>query len=416
MSAVHAKPTALATIMVFALHWSTVEAGIHLGSSLRGLAHRAIRKDEVAKQLKTSLDAVVLGGDESNVRQMMRIEGALWHSFQAVPKYRSGRAAPRAVRHLVRTYFAAEHGWLLSGLEPHGMHPNVSVEQKRKPKLDPEFNGRVPLSTCYSQPNTALYQFVESVDYLREVGTLEELSVGDPSVRIANYILSPTNCIATSSFFSVCCLCDCGQLTGEVEHMVHAPAASPEILLAMVGNLSLIHSDGEHVVSSELEAKLHSIAAVHAGTVPLHGRLLAQWMHFGFPLECPYPHVLQDSRSLSPASWTSKNSYTSTEEQRQQFIEQSAIIADKDINTLAVHWTDNQVMPLQEPYEARRFFGAVVRGSVQLVILAMVLKIASAGMAAVSRVGHVYDKAEKELQDVGMAPACSGRPWPAAVF
>jgi hypothetical protein len=368
---------------------------------LRGLAHRAIHKDEVAKRLKTSLDAVVRDGDQRSMRQMTRIEGALWHSFQAVPKDKWGRAAPRAVRHLVHTYFAAEHGWLLSGLAPHGMHPNmtdlhqVDILQERAPaivealletrrsqlglsftdvvsvvaaverlvldesiallqaaymlnhrdtgelldartlldvlesyllvfdqgsranlsaveahqktkkllaerggswadlsefaqdaqqnyayshrgelnpfapsqysfqassqivedlalsygqwqdaecrsmkselmKLDPDNNGRVPLSTFYSQPKSAVYQFVESVDYLREVGALEELSVGDPSVRIANYILSPTNCIATSSFFSVCCLSDCGQLTGEVEHMVQAPAASPEILLGIV--------------------------------------------------------------------------------------------------------------------------------------------------------------------------------------
>jgi len=264
-------------------------------------------------------------------------------------------------------------------------------------KLDPDNNGRVPLSTFYSQPKTAVYQFVESVDYLREVGALEESSVGDPSVRIANYILSPTNCIATSSFFSVCCLSNCGQLTGEVEHMVQAPAASPEILLGIVGNLSLIHTDGEQVVSSELEAKLYSIAAVHAGTVPLHGRLFAQWMHFAFPLECPYPHVLQDSMSLSPASWTSRNSYTSTEEQRQQFINESAIVADEDIDTLAVHWTDNEVMPLQEPYESRSLFGAVFRGFMHLLMLAVVLKTAAAGMAAVRRVGYGHDKPEKEL-------------------
>jgi hypothetical protein len=150
-------------------------------------------------------------------------------------------------------------------------------------------------------------------------------------------------------------------------------------------------------VNSELEAKLYDIAAVHAGTVPLHGRLFAQWMHFAFPLECPYPHVVQDSMSLSPASWTSKNSYTSTEEQRQQFIEGSAIIPDEGINTLAVHWTDNEVMPLQEPYQAQNFLGAVVRGSAQLMMLALVLKTAAAGLAAARRVAHVDDKSEKEL-------------------
>jgi len=264
-------------------------------------------------------------------------------------------------------------------------------------KLDPDNNGRVPLSTFYSQPQTAVYQFVESVDYLRVVGAIEELSVGDPSVRIANYILSPTNCIATSSFFSVCCLSECGQLTGEVEHMVKAPSASPEILLGIVGNLSLVHSDGEQDMSSELEARLYSIAALHAGTVPLHGRLFAQWMHFAFPLECPYPHVPQDSMSLSPAGWTSRESYTSTEEQRGKYNEKSAVIADDDINTLAVHWTDDEVMPLQEPNETRSFCGTVAHGTVQLMMLALVLKSAATGLAALKRSGYVYVQPEKEL-------------------
>jgi len=263
-------------------------------------------------------------------------------------------------------------------------------------KLDPKNTGRVPLSTFYSQPKNAVYQFAESVDYLREVGAIEELSVGDPSVRIANYILSPTNCIATSSFFSVCCLSECGQLTGEVEHMVKAPSAFPEILLGIVGNLSLVNSDREQVVSSELEARLYSIAALHAGKVPLHGRLFAQWMHFAFPLECPYPHMLQDSMSLSPASWKSRES-TSTEEQRQKFNEESAVIADEDINTLAVHWTDDEVMPLQEPFEARSFCGAVARGAAQLMMMALVLKTAAGGLVGLRRSGYGYVQPEKEL-------------------
>merc|ERR550537_1532339 len=25
--------------------------------------------------------------------------------------------------------------------------------------------------------------------------------------------------------------------------------------------------------------------------IPLHGRLLAQWLHYAFPRECPYPHM-----------------------------------------------------------------------------------------------------------------------------
>jgi len=558
--ATRAKITLLTKLLI-AVHWPHVEAGIHLSSSLRGFAGC---KAQVSRQLKSSLGAVVSGGDERPAQRIARIEKTLWHSFQAMPKNRWGQAMPRTVRHLVHSYFAAEHGWLLSGLEPHGMQVNMTdvhqmgILQERAPavvdalletgksqlgldfsdvvsvvaaverlvldesmallraaytlnnkdsdellderalldvlesylfvfeqgakanvsaveahqitkkllaerggswadltefaqdaqlnyifshrdqlnpfvplkfsflassqivedlalsygqwqdaecrrmkselvKLDPDSTGRVPLSTFYSQPKNAVYQFVESVDYLREVGAIEESLGGGPSVRIANYILSPTNCIATSSFFSVCCLSDCGHLMGEVEHMVQAPTASPQLLLGIVGNISLMHFDGEQVVTAELEAKLHTVAAQHAGTVPLHGRLFAQWMHFAFPLECPYPHVLQDSISLSPASWSSKKSYTSTEEQRQKFIEENAYGSEQEINMLAVHWTDEEVMPLQEPHQARSFCGFVVRGIVQLVMLVLVLKTAAVGLAAVKRIEFSRIKPEKEL-------------------
>merc|ERR1719421_1613593 len=44
-------------------------------------------------------------------------------------------------------------------------------------------------------------------------------------------------------------------------------------------------------LSEDLRARLEEITAMHAGQVPIHGRLLAQWLHFVFPHECPYPHM-----------------------------------------------------------------------------------------------------------------------------
>jgi len=101
--------------------------------------------------------------------------------------------------------------------------------------------------------------------------------------------------------------------------------------------------------------------------------------------------------SLSPAGWTSRESYTSTEEQRGKYNEKSAVIADDDINTLAVHWTDDEVMPLQEPNETQSFCGTVAHGTVQLMMLALVLKSAATGLAALKRSGYVYVQPEKEL-------------------
>merc|ERR1711981_969440 len=90
----------------------------------------------------------------------------------------------------------------------------------------------------YSQPEEATYQFTESVDYLRQIGALDETGRGGPAVLIPNYLVGPTNCIASSSYYSVCCMNECEGLMNELEHKIQAPKASPERLLALVGNLS----------------------------------------------------------------------------------------------------------------------------------------------------------------------------------
>merc|ERR1712087_498820 len=49
--------------------------------------------------------------------------------------------------------------------------------------------------------------------------------------------------------------------------------------------------------------RLNEIAEGHGGTVPLHGRLFAQWMHHSFPRECPFPHVSGTKNPQTPSEW-----------------------------------------------------------------------------------------------------------------
>merc|ERR1719161_2830346 len=48
-------------------------------------------------------------------------------------------------------------------------------------------------------------------------------------------------------------------------------------------------------ISWDLRQKLEDVAALHRGlgaeAIPVHGRLIAQWLHYVFPQECPYPHM-----------------------------------------------------------------------------------------------------------------------------
>merc|ERR1719160_744650 len=45
------------------------------------------------------------------------------------------------------------------------------------------------------------------------------------------------------------------------------------------------------MITDEQKTQLAEIASLHDGQVPIHGRLFAQWLHFVFPHECPYPHM-----------------------------------------------------------------------------------------------------------------------------
>merc|ERR1719299_310323 len=101
-------------------------------------------------------------------------------------------------------------------------------------ELDTVGSGRVPLGLLYAQPQSASYHFSESADYLRQIGALDETS-STPKVLIANYITGPSNCIASSSYYSVCCLSNCDSIMNEIEHKVLAPMAKPDRLLDIVG-------------------------------------------------------------------------------------------------------------------------------------------------------------------------------------
>jgi len=165
--------------------------------------------------------------------------------------------------------------------------------------LDPENDGRVPLHIVHNQPEIddangeQVFRFSESQDYLRSIGGLDESDPRHPQVLISNYVLGPANCYHSMTFHTFCCLNDCDAVLTAVERTVGGPSAKPDDILPFLGNLTTQSMDDPRPLSANLVAKLEGIAAQGGGTVPLHGRLFAQWLHFAFPHECPYPHVTQ---------------------------------------------------------------------------------------------------------------------------
>jgi len=166
-------------------------------------------------------------------------------------------------------------------------------------KLDPDGNGRVRLDALYKEPEAddihgeQVFRFSESQDYLRSVGGLDECDPSQAQVLISNYLLGPANCYRSNAFHTFCCLNECDAVLTEVERALGGPSAKPDVLLPLLGNLTTASMDETQPFSASLLQKLSSVAAHNGGEVPLHGRLFAQWLHFAFPYECPYPHVTQ---------------------------------------------------------------------------------------------------------------------------
>merc|ERR1719199_1415700 len=95
--------------------------------------------------------------------------------------------------------------------------------------------------------------------------------------------------------------------------------AEPSRIAAIVSNLPSSTVEAPRALSPTLLGRLDEAAAVHGGTVQLHGRLFGQWMHNAFPRECPFPHVSGATNPQTPDEWMSEkgqDSFASKDEMR----------------------------------------------------------------------------------------------------
>merc|ERR1719382_1395783 len=142
---------------------------------------------------------------------------------------------------------------------------------------------------------------------------------------------------------------ECESLMGEIMRHVQAPAADPHDLLSFIGNLSSSSVDAPRKMSFLLAERLHLIAERHGGMVPLHSRLFAQWLHFAFPLDCPYPEVVEDTSALGRARWAAgKSRHLASKEAMAQHIRDAESSGDEETELERV-WSDDEVMLLGMP-------------------------------------------------------------------
>jgi len=246
-------------------------------------------------------------------------------------------------------------------------------------ELEYKNTGRVLLSDFYRAGLSGAFLFNEHVDFLRRLGALDESDSGHPSVIITNYLASQANCLASTSFHSVCCIDECEGLMGHLERAIAAPKASPEQIASLVAGLRSDTVDAPRNLSASLLTRLGEIADHHDGLVPLHGRLFAQWMHHAYPLECPYPHAAGTSSPLTPDEWMESfgaNQVESSLEDRTHFIKQKEVA--KQSETLPWTHVEELVVAHKIQPTSQKGSNMLRKGLAFLAVVALAIPIARA--------------------------------------
>jgi len=214
-------------------------------------------------------------------------------------------------------------------------------------------SGRVHLGAFYAPSNTSAFRFIETEEYLRAIGALEELPNGGHNVLVANFVAGPSNCIAIHEYSSVCCLNECDAVMSEIEGQLKTPLAMPRDVTLIVEKV-LSTSRSLHAPSRftpELKQKLGDIAARHGGLVPLYGRLFAQWLHFVLPNDCPYPRSSSEAATrihISPDDYHESEHFSVSSEGLKIRME-AAIGLSRPSELPMLNWVDEEDLFLQEP-------------------------------------------------------------------
>jgi len=258
-------------------------------------------KEQVDLVIESYMSGFVLNTNMSSVsmkdllqqRKEMPLYYPTWMRAQAFftnvrEKHIAGRQTvsfeeiSRIVGELVNT-FGTFHGKMCQGLK----QTLTGLQQKGSA-------GCVNLPDFYAKGLKAdtNWLFIESPEYMRTIGVLDESNPASPRLLTANYINSPTNCLQPTGYYMVCCHNECDDILGQLERQVAAPSATPmEIIAAFKALPGIAGTLRGSKLPPALVRRLEEVAEHHGGRVPIHGRLFAQWLHHVHPNECPYPHL-----------------------------------------------------------------------------------------------------------------------------
>jgi len=315
-------------------------------------------EEKVATFVDIYMAAYILGLDlnEDNADMVMKHVSII---HQAYPNWNETQ---KFVRSNMADCNVTKKGWTLDDIvmlalqigERYGRWQNKECQTMKHSlmKLEGAEKGCVPMANFYkSMYAKGEWQFSESPDYLRELGALDDSEPSNLKVIMPNYLNSLSNCVASSMYYSVCCIDECEDLLGHIERRLQAPDAQADELMAIVSELPSSTMPAKHEISKAQARQLNRIAYRHGGRVPLHGRLFMQWLHMVFPRECAYPHKSGTTRPVTPDTYEKQNGTATfaTREQMRSFIHPSSTPQPSEKDGQCGEWQDEEEYLIPRP-------------------------------------------------------------------
>eukprot|EP00930_Biecheleria_cincta_P001578 TRINITY_DN102712_c0_g1_i1.p1 TRINITY_DN102712_c0_g1~~TRINITY_DN102712_c0_g1_i1.p1 ORF type:complete len:894 (+),score=143.97 TRINITY_DN102712_c0_g1_i1:113-2794(+) len=186
--------------------------------------------------------------------------------------------------------------------------------------LDEEHHGRVPLGKFYKTESAGDLNgvFTESLDFLRSISAIDDSVPDSPKVIVANYVYSIANSKNLLGEIGFTCKNECFDVIAHLERNFSAPSATPEVILELVAGIvppSSLTQEPLGPVPAKLVEKLYSMADRQGGACKLHSRLFMQWLHYAFPLDCPYPQPFWRKKRKERDAFLN-HAYVATEEDK----------------------------------------------------------------------------------------------------
>lgn len=220
--------------------------------------------------------------------------------------------------------------------------------------LDKESWGRVPLGKFYQAEGTGFLSavFTESLEFLRSVSAIDDSVPDSPKVIVANYVYSIANAKNLLGDVGFTCRDDCVDVIGVLQQNFSTPSAVPEVILELVAGIvppSSLTKERLGPLPAKLREKLYRVAEQQGGECILHSRLFMQWLHYAFPLDCPYPQPFWRKKRKERLAFLNNN-YSATAEDKVYHISKANAAWHMNSPWLS-QWSDEEVSVLQEEQE-----------------------------------------------------------------